>query len=226
MEKLNINELFSIALQLDLPNLLKFCASSNDINSVICKRRDIWLKKLEIEFSDRDKLEGGPKNPKELYILLWNLRDLKEKLHLPEDIYKLYSSKVLNLNGQRLNNLPDSIKVLRNLKKLNIRNNNLRILPTYLPQSLEELYLDENKLKELPDLPNKLRVLYADTNELEKLPDKLPDSLFLLSVNNNKLKKFPKKMPKNLEQLFMSNNPAREEWERIKREYPDLDVFP
>jgi len=50
MEKLSKDDLFSIALQLDLPELLNFCRSSKRINDLLCKRKEIWAAKLKQEF--------------------------------------------------------------------------------------------------------------------------------------------------------------------------------
>ena len=36
MERLNNNELFSFAIQLELPELLAFCTTSKKINNLIC----------------------------------------------------------------------------------------------------------------------------------------------------------------------------------------------
>ena len=70
METLRKDELFKIALEFDLPDLLRFCTSSKKINEKICQRNDIWLIKLK-EFPNNHKLKLSPKlSPKETYILL------------------------------------------------------------------------------------------------------------------------------------------------------------
>ncbi len=52
MEKLEKDQLFLLATELDLPELLSFCSSSKRINDLICKRNDIWLYKLNKEFPE------------------------------------------------------------------------------------------------------------------------------------------------------------------------------
>ena len=52
MEKLEKDQLFLLALELDLPELISFCQTNKRINNLICKRNDIWLYKLNKEFSD------------------------------------------------------------------------------------------------------------------------------------------------------------------------------
>jgi len=54
MEKLDRDTLFSIALELNLPDLLKFCRSSKRINDLVCKRDDIWNSKLKSDFPNYD----------------------------------------------------------------------------------------------------------------------------------------------------------------------------
>ena len=41
MERLNKDELFTLALNLDLASLLRFCSSNKYINKNLCKRNDI-----------------------------------------------------------------------------------------------------------------------------------------------------------------------------------------
>ena len=85
MEALPSDILFSLAIHLDLPDLLQFCSSSNRINNILCKREPIWRYKLQQDFlNDLTNFASLSKTPKELYILLWKLRDLKQQLNLKE----------------------------------------------------------------------------------------------------------------------------------------------
>ena len=68
METLSRDELFSIAIELDLPGLLSFCSSSKRINDLVCKRNDIWLYRIRKDFPNY-KLRKS-ENPKKIYILL------------------------------------------------------------------------------------------------------------------------------------------------------------
>ena len=52
MDNLNRNELFLIAKELRLADLLNFCLSSRRINELVCKRNDIWLYMLNKEYND------------------------------------------------------------------------------------------------------------------------------------------------------------------------------
>jgi len=80
-------------------------------------------------------------------------------------------------------------------------------LPPNLPQSLQALYCNYNKLAELPPkLPQSLQILYCDSNNLVELPDNLPQSLQDLCCWNNKIIKFTSKFPQSLMILSCSNN--------------------
>ena len=56
--------LFSLAIHLDLCDLLKFCSVNKRINNAICKKDNIWLYKLNIEFPNWRELK--------LAINIWN----------------------------------------------------------------------------------------------------------------------------------------------------------
>ena len=74
MDKLNKDELFSIAIELNLPELLNFCSSSKRINNFICRRNDVWNYKLKRDFNRYiDEIKG---TPREKYTLLYSLKSL------------------------------------------------------------------------------------------------------------------------------------------------------
>ena len=63
MEKLSKDELYKIAIELDIVSLLKFCSSSKTINDKVCKSNNgIWLYRLNRDFPDwkkyQDKVES------------------------------------------------------------------------------------------------------------------------------------------------------------------------
>ena len=70
MEKLNKDELFTLALHLDLPSLLSFCSSNKNIERNICRRDDIWIYKLKKDFPDYKNLKVE-KSFKDLYQILY-----------------------------------------------------------------------------------------------------------------------------------------------------------
>ena len=229
MEELPSDILFSLAIHLDLPDLLHFCSSSNRINNILCKKEPIWRYKLKQDFSnDMTNFASLSKIPKELYILFWNLRDIKRQLKLEQDLFAIYNLEGLDLSYKNLTKLPSSIHVLKNLKilyvynnkltelpslppslqSLSVSNNKLTELPSLLP-SLQTLIVSNNKLTELPSLPPSLQKLYVSNNKLTELPS-LPPSLQYLDVSNNKLTKLPS-LPPSLQELYVENNKLSKE---------------
>ena len=65
MDKLNRDELFTLALHLDLPSLLTFCKINKKINHDICENGFFWLNKLKRDYPFVDI--SSVKNYKELY---------------------------------------------------------------------------------------------------------------------------------------------------------------
>ena len=149
MNKLGKDELFSIAIKLDLPDLLAFCKSDERINQLICKRNDIWRTKLN-EFPNW-KSFNIDKSLEETYKYLYYLDEIKEKIKLKETLLEIY-----------------------NLKRLDLYNNQLTQIPGLNLPNLQELYLYNNQLTQIPDLnlPN-LQKLFLYNNQLTQIPEKL-----------------------------------------------------
>ena len=104
----------------------------------------------------------------------------------------------------RINSEKDFHKIKDGVEKINAFSANLTFLPE-LPNSLIELYCNNNKLTFLPKLPESLEILSCYNNKLESLP-KLPESLETLYCSRNKLKYLPK-LPESLKTLGCHNNP-------------------
>ena len=73
-----------------------------------------------------------------------------------------------------------------------------------LPNSLIDLYCNNNQLISLPNLPNSLKYLHCSNNQLTSLPD-LPNSLESLYCHNNQLALIPE-LPNPLKYLYCYNN--------------------
>ena len=85
MEKLNRDELFSLAIHLDTPSLLKFCQTNKYFSEKICARDEIWNHRLITDFPDYKLLNvNKTESTKEIYQLLYSLTELKNKLILRE----------------------------------------------------------------------------------------------------------------------------------------------
>jgi hypothetical protein len=109
MQTLRNDELFLLAIDLSLPDLLNFCSSSKQINLSVCDNDRFWLQKLNKDFPGWNTMtnvsktflgfsyETSLKDPKfskrfdqlksnkDKYILFYNTKNfsiLKEKLHL------------------------------------------------------------------------------------------------------------------------------------------------
>ena len=197
MDELSRDALFSIAVMLDLPDLLSFCKSSDRINDLICKKKDIWYRKLRDDFSYNQTVD----DPREYYEGLW----LKDKLNFKGTVEELLSASHLNLVYHELKELPKEIGNLKNLKTLILRYNQLTKLPKEIGKlkNLEKLDISFNRLKELPD-------------EIEDL-----ENLELLYLNNNKITKLPKEIGelKNLKELILTTNLLTE----IPKEIGDME---
>ena len=75
-----------------------------------------------------------------------------------------------------------------------------------LPDSLEKLYCDNNRLTSLPNLPNLLKELDCSYNRLTSFDyTQLPNSLKYLGCSNNKLTSLPD-LPDSLKYLYCYEN--------------------
>lgn len=139
--------------------------------------------------------------------------------HIPKPIGALSHLEVLYCQGgmihNRITEIPPSLADLKNLKILNLDRNKLNSLPDWIGEltGLEKVYLEYNKLTSLPyslcELHN-IAILKVRHNELQSLPSclgKLPE-LWLLDVGFNKLTTLPESLqhlPK-LQYLKVNNN--------------------
>ena len=93
----------------------------------------------------------------------------------------------LDLAGQKLVTIPESIGLLSNLERLNLWNNNLTSLPESIESlsKLKSLYLDWNNFSIIPEIKweklKSLKKLNLNNNILIK---NVPDSLFRLAKRN------------------------------------------
>ena len=106
-----------------------------------------------------------------------------------------------------------TIKQLDQLTVLRLDNNQLTELPDpiYNLPNLQQLYLYDNQLKELPNLyfPN-LIIFDLENNQLIKLPKFNLPNLERLSLSNNQLIEIPRFNLPNLQRLYLSNNQLTE----------------
>lgn len=177
-------------------------------------------------------------NEEQLFITIFDLREFNrsesknkntEWYFNPKDIYELCIKAVYDDNN---NQIPitltfEDIAPFTNLNILNCDRCNLIGSLPQLPNTLEELYCNENKLTSLvPEngtLPPKLKILQCMYNNLAYLP-RLPNSLVDCFCNHNELVSlFPKdedidfiKLPKSLSWISFDI----EENENLSKLYP------
>lgn len=127
------------------------------------------LRELDLNnISDIDKIEFD-----------FGLDDKKRLQDLDGDLF-------LNLSHNNLDELPDSLSNLKNIKVLNLSNNKFMKIPNALSGlcNLESLILENNKITEIPSFISKLpdlEFIYLDGNSL-----KYPPCIGNLSLDSDK----------------------------------------
>jgi len=121
--------------------------------------------------------------------------------HLPDDILDGFTNlEILDLVGNQLTEIPESIGNLTNLEWLGLDKNQLKKLPQWIGNltNLKVLNLSNNQLTELPEsignLTN-LQWLYLMGNQLTKLPESIGNLTNLEELyldRNNWKKRVPK----------------------------------
>lgn len=200
MDTLDKDALFSIAIELDLPSLLKLCVSNKNINNKICLKDAIWDYKLK-EFPSYLNYDWNGKSKKEIYSILYNILVLKEKLGLKESIYEIYYLPEIDLNTKNIHEIPKEIKILKNLQILNVSNNFIKIVPKEIGNliNLQVLDLSNNHIEILPvAIGNltKLKKFDLGSNRLKTVPKEIGNLINLdnLLLFSNKLEEIPKEI--------------------------------
>jgi Leucine-rich repeat (LRR) protein len=204
MEDASKDVLFTIALNLDLPSILKWCSSNSRINRYICQNDNFWRSKLLKDYPDYQKFDLN-RSLKETYVFLYQLFYIRRVLDTNDSITDIFLKEELDLSGKGLKKVPAFD--LPNLQDLYLNDNNLTKVPAFDLPNLQILYLRNNELVEVPafDLPN-LQILYLRNNELLEVPAfDLPD-LQYLDLSNNNLTEVPAFDLPNLRQLYLYNN--------------------
>lgn len=143
-----------------------------------------------------------------------DLLDILDGDTIKEKIPGLFSDE-LDLYGNGLEMVPESIGYLTNLKRLDLGVNKLESIPKSIRNltNLKDLYLDTNQLKSLPDwirnITN-LKELFLHTNQLKSLPKGIGNlkNLEHLTLGDNQLESLPDWIGNltNLEKLNLENN--------------------
>ena len=224
MEFASKDVLFSIAMGLDLPDILRWCRSNSRVNNVVCNNPNVWRNKLLRDYPDYEKF-NLERSLKETYVFMYQLSLIKDLLNSNESLYDIFLSKNLylppglkkipafDLPNLQLFYLVDShlTKIpafnLPNLKELYLSHNQLTEVPSFNLPYLRRLYLGYNQLTEVPsfNLPN-LEDLYLSSNQLTAVPSFDLPNLKILELHKNKLTKVPPFNLPNLKKLTLENN--------------------
>ncbi len=120
---------------------------------------------------------------------------------LPESICEIRQLKKLYLWDNELKELPESIGELPQLTEINLSRNKMSRVPECIKNltRLNSLYLTRNNIKNLPEyigLLKNLKTLSLSRNDITSLPESFGSlsSLQKLDLSNNKLEKLPESL--------------------------------
>jgi len=144
-------------------------------------------------------------------------RSLERAMKEPDAVYRL------DLSGQKLKEVPEEIRQLRNLNHLDLGSNKLKSVPDWLGElvHMQELRISRNKLSDFPLGICKmlhLKRLDLSRNALTGLPPcigKLTE-LFSLDLWSNDLEDFPEELENLVSLRFM-------DLRAIQFEVPEMD---
>ena len=200
MEELPRDVLFTIALQLDFPDLLLFCKSIPRVNELICSKDYIWIAKLNNEFPNWKDFNINKPYIK-IYETISGLKILREKLGLNEKLIDMYNQTGLSLDIQNRTEIPKEIQYMENLESLDMNNNHIREIP-----------------KEIGKLVN-LKGLYLDSNDIEIIPKEIGNLVKLeeFNLSDNNIIEIPVEIRNliNLEGFWIHGNPLDQKTRKI-----------
>jgi len=133
------------------------------------------------------------------YITYFEYLDAEIKIPDLTSFPSLSRIEQLIINNSSLKEIPNNILNLISLKTLDLRTNNIEVIPPEIQNlsRLEELHIKDNKIKELPnELFNlkKLKILNLHTNHIEVIPPDIQNlsKLEELYLASNDIKELPK----------------------------------
>lgn len=133
--------------------------------------------------------------------------EIRAFLSADENQSAIQEVRTLELNGLGLKFVPKEISKFTGLEALNLDNNALTEIPSYLPAELLDLSANFNQITEIPPhLPASLENLILNHNHLSQIPTNLPPDLGLLNLANNQITEIPEGLPIDLEHLILDNN--------------------
>lgn len=186
---LNVIEFFTFP-----PNIVKADISGNCLVSIddfpnslvklICNDNKLTnFQKINdnlkyIDMSD-NVFKELPMFPESMQYIIAKNNDIDKIWWIPENLV------VLDLDNNRIKELSYSIiKFPKSLKCLDFSNNMINDLPD-LPLGIEEVYLEGNRLEEVPFIPITVKVLDVSDNCLNQIPNDLKKRNIKLKYSNN-----------------------------------------
>ena len=222
METSSKDVLFTIAMNLDLSDLLRWCASSSHVNKNVCLQDDVWRSKLLQDYPDYHNFKLN-RSPRETYVFLYQLSYIKKLLNTNDSLMDIFQRKRMDLSGKKLRKVPAFD--LPNLQELFLDNNQLTKVPAFNLPNLRVLHMFKNQLTKVPafNFPY-LQILYLYNNQLTEVPAfNFPD-LKYLDLSNNRLTEVPAFYLPNLQHLDLSNNQLPETTKNELRKYKVVKV--
>lgn len=135
-------------------------------------------------------------------------------INIPETV------EVIRCNGNRLKTLSP---LSRNIKELDLQDNELNYIDFTRIPNLKKLNISYNEFQELKNLPAGLTYLNCSHNDIMFLDLKGLNELKNLYVNDNKIVSVLNTPTSSLKQLSYYNNPLKEIEELTS--IPDLDIY-
>ena len=170
MERLNRDELFRLAIEMDLPLLINFCNSNKKINELVCRSNDIWLYKLNTEFPGYKNLNLENRSFKKLYEELYDINRYIRSGNNRFSVYEIYNLRYPKLISEKdENSLTVILQELLNIKEFFKDRRKqayyIYMLYDWLSKNIWFLYKHEKfkvavqlKLKELKSEPDTLSI--------------------------------------------------------------------
>ncbi|XP_041363657.1 leucine-rich repeat protein soc-2-like [Gigantopelta aegis] len=170
------------------------------------------LSEVPSEFTNQDQIHhllldynNLSSLPENLPWILPNIKTLSANGNqievVPTGFWHFRTIQEIHLNENCLEELPDSLCLLKSLRVLKLTGNNLKSLPENIGElsSLEVLNIDENSLVKIPQtfsLLTKLEILEANNNMITCLPKDVGNlvSLKTLNLSSNEIKELPESL--------------------------------
>lgn len=95
MESMSKDILSTIAMNLDLPSLLRWCQSNSEINNHICNNSNVWRNKLLKDYPDYESF-GLNRSLKETYVFMYQLSLIKNLLNSDESLYDIFQKSEID----------------------------------------------------------------------------------------------------------------------------------